>query len=69
MKLTQAVHRHEHSIQELLREVACLKAQVELLRSELSYLRPIQPMPIQPAPLWPDIPLVTCCATGTGGSA
>ena len=41
MTLTQAVHRHEHSITELLQDVDRLKAEVALLRSELSYLRPV----------------------------
>lgn len=41
MTLTQAVHRHEHSIEELLEDVARLKAEVALLRSVLSYLRPV----------------------------
>jgi hypothetical protein len=58
MTLTQAVHRHEHSIETLLQDVAQLKAEVALLRSELSYLRPVPvkwPDPIWGAPpaIWP----------------
>jgi hypothetical protein len=55
MTLTQAVHRHEHSIEELLQDVAWLKAEVALLRQELSYVRPVPSLRHSPAEIRPHV--------------
>lgn len=65
MTLTQAVHRHEHSIEALLQDVERLKAEVALLRQELSYVRPV-PL-LWPDPIWGTPPADTKIdAVGTG---
>jgi hypothetical protein len=61
---------HENEIKALRKELDELKAHVELMLSELAYLRAIQPTPLQPVPFQPPIwPQVTWCTTNTGGSA